>query len=268
MSLETKMKSTMDLNLEDFCELENNEKKENKLNKQEKDIIIESLFPEYCGYFGDSQNMKYLQKCIPEAKFISTPLENIPYFAEHDVDLVYMGTMTEHTQERVIQKLSAYQERIKQMIEKGVHFLLTGNSIEIFSQYIEKENGEKIQGLEIFPIHAKRDMMHRHNSLFVGRYEDIKIVGFRSQFTFAYGENTNCYFAKVEKGIGLNPESTLEGIKMNHCIATYLLGPICILNPDFTRKLLQELGIEEPTLAFEEDVKEAYKQRLKEFENL
>ena len=62
MSLETKMKSTLDLNLEDFCEWENQEKQENTFHKPEKEIIIESLFPEYCGYFGDGQNMKYLQK--------------------------------------------------------------------------------------------------------------------------------------------------------------------------------------------------------------
>lgn len=267
MSLETKMKGTMDIDLDDYCNFESHDKKINK-NKQEKDLNIEILFPEYCGYFGDGQNMRYLQKCIPQANFIKTSLDEIPYFANNNVDLIYMGTMTEHTQERIIQKLLPYKEKIKQMIEEKVNMLFTGNSIEIFGKYIEKENGEKIQALDIFPIYAKRDMMNRHNSLFIGKFEDTKIVGFRSQFTFAYGNNDNCYFSKVEKGIGLNPESKLEGIKINNCIATYLLGPICILNPEFTKKILKNMGIENINLAFEEDTKKAYTQRLKEFENV
>ncbi len=134
MSLETKMKGTMDIDLDDYCNFESHDKKIDE-NKQEKDLNIEILFPEYCGYFGDGQNMRYLQKCIPQANFIKTSLDEIPYFANNNVDLIYMGTMTEHTQERVIQKLLPYKEKIKQMIEEKVNMLFTGNSIEIFGKY-------------------------------------------------------------------------------------------------------------------------------------
>ena len=108
-------------------------------------------------------------------------------------------------------------------------------------------------------------MMHRHNSIFLGKYEDIEIVGFKSQFTMAYGDNENTYFVKAEKGIGLNKESKLEGIKQNNFIGTYLIGPILILNPLFTKKLIQMLGVEKPTIAFEKETMDAYEQRLEEF---
>ena len=139
------------------------------------------------------------------------------------------------------------------------------NAIELFGKYIENEDGSKIEALSIFDIYAKRDMMHRHNSIFLGKYEDIEIVGFKSQFTMAYGDNENTYFVKAEKGIGLNKESKLEGIKQNNFIGTYLIGPILILNPLFTKKLIQMLGVEKPTIAFEKETMEAYEQRLEEF---
>ena len=44
-----------------------------------------------------------------------------------------------------------------------------------------------------------------------------------------------------------------------------LIGPILILNPLFTKKLIQMLGIEKPTIAFEKETMDAYKQRLEEF---
>lgn len=108
-------------------------------------------------------------------------------------------------------------------------------------------------------------MMHRHNSLFTGKYEDIEVVGFKSQFTFAYGDIENEYFMEVEKGIGMNPESSLEGIKKNNFFGTYLTGPILILNPLLTKKLLEILGVKEPKVALEEDCIAAYEARLEEF---
>lgn len=229
---------------------------------------IEILFPEFCNLYGDISNMKYLQKCIPEANFIQTSFNEEPTFVKNNVDLIYMGPMTEKMQEKVIEKLKPYKQRIEELIEKNVVFLITGNAIEIFGKYIENEDGTKIEALGIFDIYSKRNMMKRHNSNFIGKYEEIEIVGFKSQFTQSYGNNEENYFAKVEKGIGLNPESSLEGIQKNNFISTYLIGPILILNPEFTKKVLKKMGVEEPKLAFQEDVQNAYEQRLKELKRL
>ena len=234
----------------------------------EKTKTIEILFPEFCNLYGDISNMKYLKKCIPEADFIETCFNDEPAFVSKEVNLIYMGPMTEKMQEKVIKKLKPYKEKIEKLIEKKVVFLITGNAIEIFGKYIENEDGSKIEGLDIFNIYAKRNMLKRHNSIFVGKYEDIDLVGFKSQFTFSYGENEESYFAKVEKGIGLNQESNLEGIQKNNFIATYVIGPILILNPEFTKKILEKMGIKEPKIALEEDVKKAYEQRLKELRRL
>lgn len=234
----------------------------------EKTKKIEILFPEFCNLFGDLSNMKYLKKCLPDAEFIETAFNDEPAFISQDIDFIYMGPMTEKTQEKVIKKLKPYKEKIEELIEKNVTFLVTGNAVEIFGKYIEDENGEKIEALGLFDIYAKRDMLHRHSSIFVGKYEDIELVGFKSQFTFAYGDNTNMYFSEVEKGIGLNPNTKLEGIQKNNFIGTYVIGPILILNPQFTQKLLKKIGVENPKIAFEEDVKKAYNQRLKELKSL
>lgn len=234
----------------------------------EENLKIEILFPEFCNLYGDISNMKYLKKCLPNANFIETAFDEEPAFINEKVNLIYLGPMTESMQEKVITKLKPYKERIKELIEENIIFLATGNAIEIFGEYIENEDGSRIEALGIFNIYAKRDMLHRHNSTFIGKWKDIEIVGFKSQFTFGYGDNKENYFAEVEKGIGLNKESNLEGIQKNNFVATYLIGPILILNPYFTKKLIQKMGIEEPNLAFEEDVIAAYEQRLEEFKRL
>ena len=230
-------------------------------------VKIEILFPEFCNLFGDMYNMKYLKMCLPNAEFIETALDETPTFVNEDVNLIYLGPMTENTQEKVIARLLPYKERIEELIDKNVVFLFTGNAIEVLGKYIENEDGSKIAGLGIFDVYSKRDMMHRHNSYLIGKYEDIEILGFKSQFTMMYGDNSASYFVEVEKGIGINKESKLEGIKKNNFIGTYLIGPILILNPLFTKKVLEIMGVE-PNIALEEDTMAAYEVRLKELRKL
>lgn len=226
---------------------------------------IEMLYPEVCNLYGDTSNIKYLEKCILEAEIIKTEINSEPAFVNRDVNMIYMGPMPEDIQEIAIKKLMPYKQRIQELIDNNVLFLVTGNAIEIFGKYIEKEDGGKIEALSILDIYAKRDMMHRHNSIFVGTYEDIELVGYKSQFTMAYGDNEKNYFSKAEVGIGLNPQSKLEGIKINNFIATYLIGPILVLNPLFTKKILEKLGLKDSPVVFEEETMAAYKQRLEEF---
>lgn len=188
-----------------------------------------------------------------------------PSFVTQDINFIYLGPMTENRQEKVIKKLMPYKKRIEELIEKNTVFLFTGNALEILGKYIENEDGIKIEALGIFDVYAKRNMMHRHNSLFIGEYNNIKIVGFKSQFTMMYGNNTDNYFLKVEKGIGINKESKLEGINKNNFFGTYLTGPILILNPLFTKKILQIMGVDKPKLYLEKDLKAAYEERLRDF---
>ena len=234
----------------------------------EENLKIEILFPEFCNLYGDISNMKYLKKCLPKANYIETAFDEEPAFLKEKVKFIYLGPMTENMQEKVIKKLMPYKERIEELINENVIFLITGNAIEIFGKYIENEDGSRIEGLGIFDIYAKRDMLHRHNSLFIGIYEGMEIVGFKSAFTLAYGNNEENYFARVEKGIGINRESKLEGVRKNNFIATYLIGPILILNPMFTKNLIEKMGIKDKKLAFEQDLINAYNQRISEFKRL
>lgn len=228
---------------------------------------IEYLFPEHCNLFADPANIKYLKQCLPEAEIIETHFTEEPRFLTEKVDLVYMGAMTEQMQMEVVQKLKPYKQKIVELIEEGLPFLITSNAIEVFGNYIETDNKEKIEGLGMFDFYAKRDMKHRLNSLVLGEYEGIKIVGFKTQFSCAYANHFDHSFISVTKGLGMNQESQVEGIHYHNFFATYLVGPFLVLNPLFTEHLLKVIGVEHPQLAHKDVIMDAYKQRLKEFED-
>lgn len=230
-------------------------------------LKIEVLFPEICNLFGNMYNIKYLEKSVQDIEIIYTSLTDTPKFVDEKVDMIYMAPMTENSQELVIEKLKPYTDKIKELIEQNQLFLVIGNALEIFGKYIENEEGSRIEGLGITDLYAKRDMMHRYNSLFLGKIEDIKIVGFKSQFAMSYGDNSSNYLFDALKGPGINEASKFEGIRINNFMGTYVLGPILVLNPYFTKYLLKLIGIKDINLAYEEEAVSCYKIRLKEFEN-
>lgn len=228
-------------------------------------MIVEILFQEVCGLYGDSQNPTYLQATLPNAEFVFTRLTDTPYFAEHTPDLIYIGCMSESTQRRVINKLMPLRERISELVDADVPILATGNAGEIFVKHIDYVTENLIiDGLGIFDLTVKTDLFKRYNGMVLGELEDMKIVGFRSQFSFIYGDNTNCYFLKCLRGDGIHPGSNLEGMRRNNLICTQLIGPILPLNPLLCEYFIGLSGYT-ATAAYRESAMDAYTQRLQEF---
>ncbi len=235
------------------------------------DKVIEFLFPEVSNLYGDPFNVRYLAKCVEEnglsTEIVEDSLNCAPYFAEKKPDMIYMGPMTEHSQELVIDRLRPYRDRLRELIDGGTFFFITGNALEIFEREIDCEDGRVIPCLDLYPFAARRRMFNRYNSLFLGEFEGIKVVGNKSQFTHSYGDTSKTGFIRVLRGDGLSPGEPFEGIRDKNFFATYLLGPLLPLNPKLTGYFLKLMGIEAPRTVFEEEAMKAYEIRLKEFED-
>lgn len=228
-------------------------------------MVVEILFQEVCGLYGDSQNPIYLQATLPDAQFVFTRLTDTPYFVENTPDLIYIGCMSESIQRRVIGKLMPLRDRLTALIDSGTPILATGNAGEIFASHIDYvTEGIQADGLGIFDLTVKTDLFNRYNGMVLGEFANMKIVGFRSQFSFLYGDNSDSYFLKCIRGDGIHPGSKLEGMRKNNLICTQLLGPILPLNPLFCEYLISLCGIEVQA-AFKDSAMDAYTQRLKEF---
>ena len=225
---------------------------------------IEILFPCCCNLFGDLSNMDYLKKCLPQAQFVETLLTEEPLFVREKVDMIYLGPMTERTQELVLERLRPHKERLWELMEDDTLFLFTGNALELMGEYIVKEDDSRLECLGIFPLYAKRDMMHRHNSVFLGNLDGEPVMGFKSQFTTAYPRSKNIGLFTVEKGMGLNKKCSFEGVRHRNFFGTYLLGPLLLLNPPFAKFILKRLGAGDSPLALEKEVQAAYEKRLED----
>ncbi|MBE6717214.1 MAG: hypothetical protein E7573_09875 [Ruminococcaceae bacterium] len=230
-------------------------------------MTVEILYPEVCGLYGDAQNAEYLRLSLPEAEFIYTDLCSEPYFVKNEPDIILLGSMSEEMQRRVLGIFEPLKHRLNELTEKGTVILATGNAAELFCDKIEYITEKKeVKALGFFPFSVKTDLFKRYNGKVLGETDGIKIVGFRSQFSFIYGDNSDCFFLKMIRGDGINKESKLEGMRKKNLICTTCLGPILPLNPLFTEHLISLAGGKEKA-AFREEAMEAYNKRLSEFED-
>lgn len=113
---------------------------------------IEILYPEICTLYGDKGNTMYLQKCLPDAEFVTTGLNEKPLFLKENIDMVYMCSMSEKSQELVLDRLMQYKDEIAACMKDGkALFLLVGNSMELLGDYIKREDGTRVTGLGVVP---------------------------------------------------------------------------------------------------------------------
>lgn len=252
---------------------------------------VEVLFPEICNLYGELGNIQYIKRSMGErCHVIETHLAEVPTFLDKGKrmpDLIYMGTMTESSQRLVMEKLRPYREDIRRVIEDGGRFLVTGNALELFGDKIIDDpahaltyaDGSPIRGAEknapkekftteclgIFRFHTLRDMMNRFNSLYIGEYDGLKVVGFKSQFTKSVYDKAYTPMLETDRGPGFDNQQKEEGIHYKNFMATYVIGPLFILNPDLMVKLLEEAGAQDVEPAFRDAAEEAYQARLKEY---
>lgn len=230
-------------------------------------MTVEILYPEVCGLYGDAQNAEYLRMSLTDAEFIYTDFNSEPYFVNNTPDIIYIGSMSEEMQRKVLEKFIPLKHRIFELIENNCLILATGNAAELFCEKITYITEEKeAEGLAVFPFTAKTDLFKRYNGKVLGEFENMKIVAFRSQFSFIYGDNSSCYFLKMLRGDGINKESGFEGMRKNNFICTTCLGPILPLNPVFTEYIISLAGANAKA-AFREEALSAYEKRLSEFED-
>lgn len=230
-------------------------------------MIIEILYPRLCCLYGDKGNTKFLQACLPDTTFIHTGLNDRPAFLDKDVDLCCMYSMSEQSQEIILDRLMPYKADIAARFAEGkTLFLLTGNALELFGDRIEREDGTAVPALGVYDFYVKRHAPNRFNTLLRGTFENMTLLGYTSRFSNIYGIPEEQALCTLDIGAGSDPATAWDGLYTGRVIATYMLGPLLVANPDLTKWLLTQLGITEPTLPFEEALYQSYEMRRKEYE--
>lgn len=185
------------------------------------------LYFDLLNLYGESGNIKMIDKVLTDNKIkheiLYLSLEDKLKFK--DYDLVYIGSGTETNQLIALDNLKKYKKDIKKYIEDGKFFLSTGNSVDLFGKYIERE--EKYDALGIFDYHIKNEKRIMKDVCIKSNLKIKDIYGFINNSS-SIENNKKYLFDK-------------EGVHYNNFYGTYILGPILVRNPEFLKQFMDKL---------------------------
>ena len=150
-----------------------------------------------------------------------------------DVDIIYIGSGTEENMLIALDDLKKDKKSLEKYIKDKKFILSTGNSVELFGNYIVSNKKIKTLGLfDYVVMYQKRivkDVKIKTNII------DEKIVGF---------ENHNGKILTYDDDI----------IKIDNYYGTYIIGPILVRNPNFCSFLIRELILnKDPNFKFKDE---------------
>ena len=188
-------------------------------------MIIAYLYHDLLNLYGESGNIKMIDKVLTENKIkhkiLYLSLEDKLNFSEYD--LVYIGSGTEKNELIALENLLKYKDDIKKYIDSNKYFLVTGNAVDLFGKYISSD--KKINTLSIFDYTVK----HGDRKMF-----DVQVksnITKKDIYGFINNKSTN----------DVNYNLFEYGFRFNNFIGTYIIGPILVRNPEFTKYFMDSL---------------------------
>ena len=211
-------------------------------------ITIGYLYYALLNLYGDEGNIKALKYHLEE-QGINVEIKKMSIGDKKDfnVDLLYIGSGTEHNIMLALEDLKKDTDKIEKYLKDNNILLSTGNSVEIFGNYIITNKKIKALGvIDYVCMHQKRivkDVKVKTD------YTDDYVIGFENHI----GKN-------LSKGEDIFNEGSFYG--------SYIIGPLLVRNPELCSKLVHKL-IDKKDDNFEykeedyEFEKEAYKKAVK-----
>ena len=218
------------------------------------EITIGHLYYDLMNLYGEIGNIKVLTYHLKN-QGIKVNIKNLSIDDDinfDELDLIYIGSGTNNNQLLVLNDILKYKEDINKYYNDNKFFLITGNAIELFGEQIIDIDNNVHEGLKLFDYYTKENKKRIVNEVYIpSLFTKENILGFNNHFGSIYKDNI-----KLDNKFIFN----------NNFYGTYLLGPLTVINPYFTKYLMKILN-QDDKLDFEEESLDAYNYTLKEFES-
>ena len=186
-------------------------------------ITIGYLYYDLLNLYGDSGNIKTLKYHLEE-QGIDVDIKNISVGDKKDfsdIDLIYIGSGTNDNTIVALEDLKKDKKELEKYIKDKKFILATGNSVELFGNYILLSK-KKIKTLGVLDyVCMKEKRIVKDVNISTNLIED-KIIGF---------ENHDGKVITVDDDI----------IKIDNFYGTYIIGPLLVRNPKFCSYFIKEL---------------------------
>lgn len=185
-------------------------------------ITIGYLYYDLLNLYGDNGNIKALEYHLNE-QGIKVEIKKLSINDKKNfdkLDFIYIGSGTEENVLIALEDLKKDKKEIENYINNKKFILATGNSIELFGNYVIIN--KKIKTLGIFDYVSMHQERIVKDVKIKSKIIDNEIIGFENHQGNILGINENI-------------------VRINNFIGTYIIGPILVRNPELCSKLVHEI---------------------------
>lgn len=190
--------------------------------------------------YGERGNVLMLKKCFEQSGLdvICDCKEASDSLNIADYDIVYIGCGTESASYKALECLKPYRRQLDEFIENNKLLIATGNSFELFGDYINDDKYGNFEGLKLFEYGVSRTHKKRFlgDAVFSCMQDENKIIGFINKCSKISGVSSPLF--NVEMGLGNDNLKSTEGFTYKNVFATNLIGPVLVRNPFFCQFVL------------------------------
>lgn len=194
-------------------------------------IKILHLFADYLNLYGDSANIKAIEKYL-NAQKIDYELIRHCYNEEidlNDTDLIFIGCGTENNLASAYHKLLNYKDDLKSYIALNKAILLTGNAATLFSN----------QRLKLFDYDIENFNRYAYEAILSANFTKELMIGF---FNGEYRIKDNKqYLFKLEIQNQNKLNFEYDGYQYQNFYASSFIGPILVRNYQFLDHLMKKI---------------------------
>ncbi len=195
-------------------------------------LNILHLYPKEMNLYGDHGNILTLKRRAEWRGYKVKIIEhNVGDQIPDDIDIIFGGGGQDSGQSKIEDDLRKNAKKLKQMIEDGTPTLVICGLYQLFGDYFQTAEGQKIEGVGILHAHTIAGPTRLIGNIVINSPEFGEIVGYENHSGLTTLDDGTKPFGIVTEGAGNNGQDYSEGVLYKNCIGTYLHGPVLPKNP-------------------------------------
>ncbi len=212
---------------------------------------ITHLYPKEMSIYGDIGNIIAMQHALQKIGW-----ESVYQTVEIGQDLpkcndwIFVGGGQDEDQLKITADFLGRKDDITKLVEDGVCVLAICGGYQLLGQEFVDGNGQKMQGLGVFPVVTKSldgSVKNRciGNIVINSKLLECQLVGFENhggQTHFENADDKNMALGEVVVGYGNNFRDKIEGCVYKNAVGTYLHGSCLPKNPELTMWFINKIA--------------------------